>query len=136
LPEIPSFPISLAGPEHLYGAITVSGNSVFFSSAKDIIGNDLSKVVGTTGGATYQVNLSTASGGALDSQFAVSTVANFGGLAVYHNAASGKDYLLGMEVGKVANMQITSGGTPSAQQSLNSRGILYQLLSWMARFGL
>jgi type IV pilus assembly protein PilY1 len=135
LPEVDGgFPISYAGPQHVYGSIVASGNSIFYTTSSDIIGNDLSKVAGTTAGGTYQINMQTAASGSLSTQFAQASLANYGGLAVYNNTSLGQTQLIGLEVGKIANLKVPSGGTPSSAQSLNQRNILYQLLSWMSRF--
>jgi type IV pilus assembly protein PilY1 len=122
LQEPSGFPIALAAGEHLYGNLTVAGQTVYFESAKGSV-NDLMTLSATTAGATYSIDLGAATTGARYSPLTGFALANFGGVAVFHNQdtmTTSTDYVIGSEVSqmallKISNSTATGASSPNVQ---------------------
>ncbi|QSQ19856.1 hypothetical protein JY651_31820 [Pyxidicoccus parkwayensis] len=143
LQEPTPFPLTYAGPRHLYGGITVVGRTAYFSVANGAV-NDLMALGALTAGATYSVDLgntaTTASSAAVTLPGV--TLANYGGIAVYHRANGGAstDYVVGLGVSRISNTVINnaSGNGPSSPTNdlrVNGRNDwVFRLLNWSQRF--
>lgn len=130
---------SFPAPEHIFGNITIAGRTAFIPATTGNL-NDLMGLSPSLAGKTYELDL-----GAADAPVALTgfLFANFGGVAVYHEAidsSSSRDYVLVAEIGKIRKATFTNTvatGPRSRDTSLNPDGaasVGYRLLNWMRRF--
>lgn len=143
LQEPPPFPLSFEGPRHLYGGITVAGRTAYFSTANGAV-NDLMSLNGLTAGNTYRLDLGDTAMSASSAAAVLSgvTLANYGGIAVYHRTTgtTSTDYVVGLGVSRISNTIINNSDTagpssPSADLRVNGRdGFVFRLLNWSQRF--
>jgi hypothetical protein len=137
----PPFPLQFTGA-HLYGSITISGQTVFFETTKDRVPQDINWLSGSIGGGTYQIDLgavtSTATGDGMAAGFG--TLANYGGVTVYHDTsgATPTDYVLSSEVSKLAKTSMGTSTSAAKNTALdpNSRGtgVFYAIKGLLQRF--
>ncbi len=139
--KAPTFPLQFTGA-HLYGSVTISGQTVFFETTKDKVPQDINWLSGTIGGGTYQLDLgavaSSTTGDGMVAGFG--TLANYGGVTVYHDTSTSTptDYVLSSEVSKIAKTSM--GTTTSAAKNIaldpNSRGtgVFYAVKGLLQRF--
>ncbi|MFP2904876.1 hypothetical protein ACLESD_07440 [Pyxidicoccus sp. 3LFB2] len=143
LQEPTPFPLSFPGPKHLYGGITVAGRTAYFSTADGAV-NDLMSLDANTSGATYRLDLGNTSQSASSAAAILPavTVANFGGVTVYHrNTGAGSvDYVVGLGVSRISNTIInnstnTGPSSPTDDLRVNGRNdFVFRLLNWSQRF--
>jgi type IV pilus assembly protein PilY1 len=143
LQEPPPFPLSFAGPKHLYGSITVAGRTAYFSTANGAV-SDLMSLGALTTGSTYRLDLGDTSTSAAAAAVTLPGVslANYGGVAVYHRdtGATSTDYVVGLGVSRISNTLIsnttnTGASSPDASLRVNGRdGWVFRLLNWSQRF--
>ncbi|WP_163996187.1 hypothetical protein [Pyxidicoccus caerfyrddinensis] len=141
--EPPPFPLSFAGPKHLYGSITVAGRTAYFSTANGAV-SDLMSLGALTTGSTYRMDLGDTSTSAAAAAVTLPGVslANYGGVAVYHRdtGATSTDYVVGLGVSRISNTLIsnttnTGASSPDASLRVNGRdGWVFRLLNWSQRF--
>jgi hypothetical protein len=56
-------------------------------------------------------------------------------VTVFHDAGSGKDFIVGQEVGKITNtIQLDGAATPDASLKSGDPGPLYRFKAWLSRF--
>ncbi|RKH40317.1 hypothetical protein [Corallococcus sicarius] len=143
LQEPAPFPLVFRAPEHIYGNITIAGRTAYFSTAEQSV-NDPMLLSGTVRGATYSIDLGNTTTTASTAAVRVpgTTLANYGGVAVYHrdNGTTSQDFVVGAEVSALHVTRIDNGSnegasSPNKKDSVNgSNGVLYQLLNWSQRF--
>jgi type IV pilus assembly protein PilY1 len=142
LQEPSPFPLIFDAPEHVYGNITVAGRTAYFSTAEEAI-NDPMLLSGSVRGRTYSIDLgNTATTQQSITPMSGATLANYGGVAVYHRDTGGasQDYVVGAEVSalrvtRIDNATNTGASSPNAKDSVDGdNGVLYQLLNWSQRF--
>ncbi|QAT82844.1 hypothetical protein EJ065_1240 [Corallococcus coralloides] len=142
LQEPSPFPLVFPAPEHVYGNITIAGRTAYFSTAEESV-NDPMLLSASVGGHTYSIDLgNTAATQAGIQPMSGATLANYGGVAVYHrdNGGGSTDYVVGAEVSalrvtRIDNATHTGASSPNAQDSVaGNNGVLYQLLNWSQRF--
>lgn len=142
LQEPSPFPLIFSAPEHVYGNITIAGRTAYFSTAEESI-NDPMLLSASVRGRTYSIDL----GNTGTSQRAITpmsgaSLANYGGVAVYHrdNGGTSQDYVVGAEVSalrvtRIDNATNAGASSPNAKDSVSGEnGVLYQLLNWSQRF--
>ncbi|NOK37784.1 hypothetical protein HMI49_31755 [Corallococcus exercitus] len=142
LQEAPPFPIVFAAPEHVYGNVTIAGRTAYFSTAEESV-NDPMLLSASVRGHTYSIDL----GNTPTSQGDIhpmsgASLANYGGVAVYHrdNGGTSQDYIVGAEVSALRVTRIDNGSnegasSPTSKNSVaGENGVLYQLLNWSQRF--
>jgi len=137
----PTFPLQFTGA-HLYGSVTISGQTVFFETTQDKVPQDINWLSGTIAGGTYSIDLgavaSTATGDGMAASFG--TLANYGGVTVYHDtsASTPTDYVLSSEVSKIAKTSMGTSTSASKNAALdpNSRGtgVFYAVKGLLQRF--
>ncbi|MBE4747639.1 hypothetical protein G4177_05530 [Corallococcus sp. ZKHCc1 1396] len=141
LREPPPFPLVFSPPEHVYGNITIAGRTVYFSTAQESV-NDPMLLSGSIRGATYSLDLGEAPTSASGFRpMAGATLANYGGVAVYHRESGGasQDFVVGAEVSalrvtRIDNATTEGPSSPNPKDSVNGdNGVLYQLLNWSQR---
>ena len=134
--EPAGFPLVMPGAgETIYGSVTVSGETAFFSTATQPVGNNIMSVGANAGGHMYSVDL----GGAATLTLQSSTLANYGGVAVYaptSGANAGQVSVLGLEVSKLNRIDLT--GTQQTASKTDpalspSGSTLYWLRNWVKR---
>ncbi|TQF15617.1 hypothetical protein FJV41_12550 [Myxococcus llanfairpwllgwyngyllgogerychwyrndrobwllllantysiliogogogochensis] len=143
LQEPAPFPLSFAGPRHIYGNITVAGRTAYFSTANGKLG-DLMALDGMMSGNTWKLDLgnTATSASAAATNLSGLNLANFGGVTVYHreNGASSQDYVVGLEVSRITNTRIDNSGakgpsSPNEELRVNGQGgFIFRLLNWSQRF--
>lgn len=143
LQEPPPFPLSFAAPKHLWGSISVVGRTAYFSTANGAV-SDLMSLNGLTAGATYSMDLGNTSTSPTAAAVAMPavTLANFGGIAVYHRDTGGTstDYVVGLGVSRISTTVIsnntnTGASSPDASLRVNGRNDwMFRLMNWSQRF--
>lgn len=134
-----TFPVVLAAGEHLYGSVTVSGQTAFFGSAKGSVG-DIMKLAANVQGTTYSLDLGAAPTGTPTTTLPGSN-AIYGGMTLLHRSTGtgSTDYVVtssvnGIEAAKKDNAGSTGSWSPDRNLSTQGQnGILYQLKSWLQR---
>jgi type IV pilus assembly protein PilY1 len=132
LEKAPPFPLSFTGA-HLYGAITVSGQTVFFETAKDRIPQDINYLQGTIAGGTFSIDLGSATSSATgDSMISgYGSLASYGGVTVYHDTSTSTptDYVITSMVSKLAKTSMGSSTAAAKNTALdpnsNGTGVFY-----------
>jgi len=125
--------------ERLYGNITISGQAAIFETATDAV-SDIMNLSATTSGHTYAIDLgAAASSGSVPTALS-STVANYGGVAVYLPSGGGGG-IIADEASKLnyiskSSMPATLAAAvaPNAQLSPTNKSLTYQLRNWILRF--
>jgi type IV pilus assembly protein PilY1 len=144
LQEPTPFPLTYAGPEHIYGNITVAGRTAYFSTARSGV-NDLMQLKGLTAGATYSIDLGKAATTASATATPLSglNIANYGGVTVYfrdNGDGTSRTHVVGHEVGFITNNVLPDLGPgapsrPDPELRVNKpAGFIYELLNWSQRF--
>ncbi|MFB1483249.1 hypothetical protein [Corallococcus sp. RDP092CA] len=142
LQEPSPFPLVFAAPEHVYGNITIAGRTAYFSTAEESV-NDPMLLSASVGGHTYSIDLGNTAASQQDIRpMSGASLANYGGVAVYHrdNGGTSTDYVVGAEVSalrvtRIDNGSNTGASSPNPLDSVNGEnGVLYQLLNWSQRF--
>lgn len=137
LQEPTPFPQTLANGEHLYGAVSIIGSTVYFESANGAI-NDVMQLGAYGSGATYSFDLGgVPTSGSAASRFNNLGKANYGGVTAYHrdNGTSSKDYVLTAEVSKIENVVISNSNGPGPSSPNKNAavegqgGLLYKLVN-------
>lgn len=141
LEKAPPFPLQFTGA-HLYGSVTVSGQTVFFETTRDKVPDDINWLQGTITGGTYSIDLgtvtSTATGDTLLPSFG--TLASYGGVTVYHDTstATPTDYVLSAEVSKLSRTSMgtstAAAKTPTLDPNSNGTGVFYTFKALLQRF--
>jgi len=137
-----NWPKNLTPPERVYGTISVAGKTVIVPAVAGSVNlGDVAHAApaASLAGKTYTFNLGNITGtGAALASF---DYANFGGVAIYHQALSSgsRDFVLTTEVNKIATYNVTNAGalgdiSPDATLNPNANhGITYRLLNWFKR---
>ncbi|MFP2896427.1 hypothetical protein [Corallococcus sp. 4LFB] len=142
LQEPAPFPLVFAAPEHVYGNITIAGRTAYFSTAEESV-NDPMLLSASVRGHTYSLDLGDTPTAQGDIQpMSGASLANYGGVAVYHRDSGGtsQDYIVGAEVSALRVTRIDNGSnegasSPTSKNSVaGENGVLYQLLNWSQRF--
>ncbi|GMU04342.1 hypothetical protein [Corallococcus caeni] len=142
LQEPAPFPLVFAAPEHVYGNITIAGRTAYFSTAEESV-NDPMLLSASVRGHTYSIDLGNTPAAQRDIQpMSGASLANYGGVAVYHRDSGGtsQDYIVGAEVSALRVTRIDNGSnegasSPTSKNSVaGENGVLYQLLNWSQRF--
>jgi type IV pilus assembly protein PilY1 len=131
----PGLPHTFAAGERLFGAITVAGVKAYFATANGPVPNDINLLDGRTTGATYYLDLQSASPTAPIGTLPVPSFANYGGVTVFHNPGGGDD-IIGLEVSRISKTTDTSGkSAPTVSLSPTGQGgLIYYLKSWIQRY--
>ena len=140
LERAPPFPLNFTGA-HLWGSITVSGQTVFFETAKVRIPQDINWLSGTIQGGTFSIDLgaatSTVTGDSMVSGYG--SLASYGGVTVYHDTSTSTptDYLITAEVSKLAKTSMGSSTAATKNTALdpnsNGTGVFYNLKGLLQR---
>ena len=132
----PGLPHTFAVGERLFGAITIAGSTAYFATANGPVPSDIMLLDGRTTGASYSIDFQSANPASPIVTLAVPTYANYGGMTVFHNASTGYDDVIGLEVSKISKTTDTTGhSAPNRALSLTGQGgLIYYLKLWMQRF--
>jgi hypothetical protein len=141
----PSPPFPLSFPQkHLFGSLTISGTMVFFGTSISQFPDDifaLNRLGALTGGATYAIDLGTITSSVTGSSlnpFGGLNLANYGGaVAVIPGIAPDDNYVVTLEVSRIASVHVTGNRAPTANAALGftSQGnVIYRLKTWLMRF--
>ncbi len=137
LQEPAGFPDTFPAGERIYGAIVVSGQSVFFGTATGVVPSDIMKVSGTLGGHSYMINLGTAVASSTHEQL-VSKYANFGGVTLYAPSGGSTISVLGCEVSAINRVDLSGAKKTAAQSSADKSSRpesgFTMLRSWILRW--
>jgi type IV pilus assembly protein PilY1 len=142
LQEPSPFPLSFAAPKHLYGGITVAGRTAYFSAAEGAVSDIMA--LGRTPGATYKMDLgntATSAGSAAVLMPGIS-VANYGGVTVYHRTTGGTstDYVVGLNTDQISTTVLNNAsatGPSSPDKTLRANAMndwVFRLMNWSQRF--
>jgi len=135
------FPLTFTAA-HLYGTITIAGQTVFFETAKDKVPQDINWLQATVQGGTYSIDLGAVTSSVTgDSMVAgYGSLASFGGVTVYHDTstATPTDYVLTAEVSKLARTSMGSSTAAAKNVRLdpnsNGTGVFYLFKGLLHRF--
>jgi len=141
LEKAPPFPLQFPS-SHLYGAITVSGQTVFFETTKDRVPDDINWLQGSIQGGTFSIDLgnvtSDVTGPSMLPSFG--TLASYGGVTVYHDTstATPTDYVLTAEVSKLTRTSMGTSTaatrTPTLDPNSGGTGVFYTFKGLIQRF--
>lgn len=134
LQEPATMPAFAAG-DHLYGTLTVAGQTVFVPVAHGAV-NDYLSLSGKLTGKTYGIDLGTATSAATMFAIPGMTYANFGGVAVVHDpTGGGHDSVISLEVSKIGlKKDPGTAGHATPDPSLATQGPLWRLKAWVTHF--
>ena len=134
LQEPAGMPFTFAAGDHLYGTITVAGQMAFVPVAHGAVNDYLSLSSGITG-STFAIDLGEATTASSLTAVPGLSHANFGGVTMLHDATSGKDTLIGLEVSKITTtVSPGTAGHATPDSSLATQGPLWRLKAWVTRF--
>jgi type IV pilus assembly protein PilY1 len=135
----PVFPLILTGA-HLYGAITISGQVVFFETTRGAIPQDINWLGGLIPGGTYSLDLgavaTTVTGDTLVASYG--SLASYGGVTVYQDTSlSPTVSVLTAEVSKLTKTSLGTSTPAARTQSLDPNsggtGVLYTFKGYLQR---
>jgi len=137
LQEPTGMPDVLAEGERVYGNITVTGQSVVYSTAKKSVPSDINTLAGDAQGSSYVLDLGSATSTNKHTVLSAS-VANYGGVAVYSSKATGTVSLLSSEVSKLNRINVSNGDKahikPNTDLSVDKDSFGSGFRNWLLRF--
>ena len=140
LEKSPVFPLIFTGA-HMYGAVTISGQMVFFETTQAGIPQDINWLGGAIPGGTYALDLGTVASGLTGDTLTPNfgTRASYGGVTVYHDTSTTTptDYVLSSEVSKLTRTSMGTSTAAARTQALdpntNGTGMLYVVKAYLQR---
>ncbi len=140
LEKSPVFPLIFTS-SHLYGAVTISGEMVFFETTQANIPQDINWLGGAIPGGTYALDLGVVASGTTGDTLLPNfgTRASYGGVTVYHDTSTPNptDYVLSAEVSKLTRTSMGSSTAATRTQTLdpntNGTGMLYTFKGYLQR---